>query len=122
MTSGWRAVEHADERHDQDPAHGRVHGGEGPHQIGQARVEPDLLGGLAQRRLGERLARVLQSAGERDLAGMPRELGRPLCEDQRGLRGEHERRQDGREPVTLGRLGRRIGIEHLAESRANGGV
>ena len=118
--SAGTPVQHAHERHDEDPAHDRVDRRQGPDQVGQARVEPDLLLGLAQRRLDERLARILEPPGERDLAGVPRKLGRPLGEDQRGLRGEHERGQDGREPVALGRLGRRIGIQHLAESRANG--
>lgn len=66
-------------------------------ELDQRGVEADLLLGLAQRCGGEvGVAIVPAAARERDLAGMPAQVGPPLGEDQPGLVGPAEQRQQDR--------------------------
>ena len=87
------------------------------------RVQADLLVRLAERRRQQGLARVLQPAGERDLAGVPRHRRRARGEHQRRLRLLHER-APGPPPSRSPARGRvaRVRLEGGAEDRQVGTV
>ena len=69
-----------------------------------------------------RLARVLQPAGERDLAGVPRQRGGAHREDSDGLGLEHERREHGGQAVARAGRRRGLGLERRGERGERVGV
>ena len=88
-------LDEPDEREDPVAGHEGAHGRQGAHELDPGRIEPDLLLGLAQRGRAQVLAgMILAPAGERDLTGVPAEVGAPLGEDG-GERIPVERHEHG---------------------------
>ncbi len=107
----------ADDRQDLEGGDDGRRRGQSADDLDGAGVEADLLAGLAERALDERLAGIGSAARERDLAGMAAHVAAALGEDQAGPLGPaEERHQDRRallavgvEPLGLDRVEERAG-------------
>ena len=112
-----RADDEADERHDQDRRDERVHRRQRAEHLDVDGRQAKLLVRLAQRGRGEvAVLGVLQAAGERDLARMPREVGGSTREHQRPV--GHDRHEHAGQPVLGARRGRRCRVQGRREAVA----